>query len=234
MKVKDWLILLLIPVICFGIYSTAYEKGITKQLRKELKQQAKEVMEVIDAKDTKITGLESVIKERDKKLVDIDNRLSGLNDDIKRWKEDAIYWKDKADRAAPEELVADVRKILNTDEVWQVPEGILFSIDAFRQVSLKLYDWKDFTEKREPAYLKGLELYKTKVFILTDDVGDLKKIILNWSEKFDVQESFNNNLMKYLKRQNKKGWWTGIKQVGVGVALGAVTVFVLKDLMVKE
>jgi len=84
MKVKDWLILLLIPVICFGIYSTAYEKGITKQLRKELKQQAKEVIEVIDAKDTKISGLESVIKERDKKLVDVNNGLDELNIDLKK------------------------------------------------------------------------------------------------------------------------------------------------------
>lgn len=231
MKVKDWLILLLIPIVCFGIYSIAYEKGVTKQLRKNLKEQATEVAGVIEEKDTEISGLESSIIERDKKLTDIDKRLNDLNVDIKKWKEDAIYWKNKAKQADPEKLIVDVREILNTDEIWQVPEGILFSIEAFRQVSLKLYDWKDFTEQREPAYLKGLELYKTKVFILTDNVGDLKEVILKWSEKFDVQESFNDNLMKYLKRQNKLSWWNSVKKVGTGIAIGAVTAFVIKDLI---
>lgn len=231
MKIKDWILIGAILVIAVGIYGLAYEKGVTKQLRKELDNKALEVQEALAKKDVQIASLWSNIEVRDRAMVKVNERLEELDADKARWKEDAIYWKNKAEEAPPETLVADVRAILGTDEVWQTPEGILMSVDAFRKLSFKLYDWKDFTEKREPNYIESLQLYQTKVSVLTSDVADLKTIILSWSDKFDLQQSWNDDLMEYLKKRDSGSFWKTVKQVGTGVAIGVTTAFLLNSVL---
>lgn len=231
MKLKDWLILGLIVIVGLGIYSIAYEKGVSKELKKSLDAKQVETERLIALKDKDIEELWTNINERDKQLVAVNNRLDVLDADRAKWKEDAIYWKDRAEEAPPETLVADVRELLGTDEVWQTEDGILFSLEAFRNVSLKLYDWKDFTQRREPSYIESLELYKTKVYVLTGDIADMKLIMKGWSEKFTIQTNATTDLRDYLEKQEKKGFWKDVKQIGTGIAIGALTAFVIKDVI---
>ena len=116
MKIKDWILIGAILVIAVGIYGLAYEKGVTKQLRKELDNKALEVQEALAKKDVQIASLWSNIEVRDRAMVKVNERLEELDADKARWKEDAIYWKNKAEEAPPETLVADVRAILGTDD----------------------------------------------------------------------------------------------------------------------
>jgi hypothetical protein len=231
MKIKDWTILALILVVAVGIYSIAYERGVTKQLRKELDQKATETEEAIKLKDSEIEDLWDNIRKRDEQLLAVNDRLDELDEDRERWKEDAIYWKNKAEEAPPEELIADIREILGTDEVWQTEDGVLFSMNAFRQVSLKLYDWKDFTERREPNYIESLDLYKTKVYVLTSDIQDMKLIMQGWEQKFNLLQDFNEDLKTYLEKRDAGSFWKSVKQVGTGIAIGALTAFVIKDVV---
>lgn len=231
MKIKDWILIGAVLIIAFGIYGIAYEKGVSKQLRRQLNDKALEVEHALAKKDKEISSLWSGIEERDRGLIAVNDRLDELGSEKAKWKEDAIYWKNKAEEAPPQTLVADVRMILNTDEVWQTPDGILMSVEAFRQLSFKLYDWKDFTENREPNYIESLELYQTKVYVLTSDVADLKKIIISWSDKFDLQQSWNDELMEYLKKKDSGGFWRTVKQVGTGVAIGVTTAFLLNGVL---
>lgn len=231
MKLKDWLILGLVIIVGLGIYGIAYQNGVSKQLRKELNEKGKETERLIAEKDKDIEELWTNINERDKELVAVNSRLDELDADRDRWKEDAIYWKDRAEEAPPETLVADVREILGTDEIWQTEDGILFSLDAFRSASLKLYDWKDFTQRREPNYIESLELYKTKVYVLTEDIQDMKKIMMGWEAKFTLQENFNKDLRDYLETRDKGSFWKSVKQIGTGIAIGAVTAFIIKDVI---
>lgn len=231
MKIKDWILIGAVLIIAFGIYGIAYEKGVSKQLRRQLNDKALEVEHALAKKDKEISSLWSGIEERDRGLIAVNDRLDELGSEKAKWKEDAIYWKNKAEEAPPQTLVADVRMILNTDEVWQTPDGILMSVEAFRQLSFKLYDWKDFTENREPNYIESLDLYKTKVYVLTSDISDLKKIIIGWSDKFDLQQSWNDELMEYLKKKDSGGFWRTVKQVGTGVAIGVTTAFLLNGVL---
>ena len=231
MKIKDWILIGAVLVIAIGIYGMAYEKGVSKQLRRELDAKALEVTHALAKKDKEISSLWSAIEARDKVLTKVNDRLTVLDADKAKWKEDAIYWKKKAEEAPPETLVADVREILETDEVWQTPDGILMSISAFRRLSLRLYDWKDFTERREPNYVESLQLYQTKVSVLTSDVADLKTIITGWSSKFDLQQAWNDDLMEYLKKKDSGSFWKTVKQVGTGVAIGVTTAFLLNSVL---
>lgn len=231
MKVKDWILIGAILVIAFGIYSMAYDNGVMKQLRKELDQKAKDAVEAIAKNDAEIASLDSNIQERNGELIELHGKLDKLNADKEMWKEDAIYWKEKAKEAPPEVLVVDVRAILETDEVWQTPDGIMFSLEAFRKVSLKLYDYQEFVLEREPNYLKTIDLYKTNIYLLTGNIGDMKTIISDWSDKFDIQQTWNDDLMTYLKKRDKGSWWKTVQKVGTGIAVGVVTAYVIKDVI---
>ena len=225
------LILVLVVICVLGIYSIAYEKGVTKQLRKELNTKAEETAEEIGLKDNEIWDLWSNIRERNTQLIAVNDRLNTLDKDRDKWKEDAIYWKTKAEEAKPEELIDDIRAILETNEIWKVEDGILFSMNAFRKVSEKIYDWKDFSLKREPGYKETINLYKNKVFVLTKDISDMNKIIKGWDEKYTLQKVFNDDLTEYLKKSDKGSFWKSVKQVGTGIAIGAITAFVIDGVL---
>jgi hypothetical protein len=216
-------------VIILGIFYIGYQRGQEKQMKKVLEAKEKEVTEVIKERDKELWNKEKEIVALNKKLEEVNERLDGLAEERTRWKEEAEKWKKKASEAPPETLIADIREILGTTEVWLVEDGILFSVDAFRKVTEKLYDWEDFTLVREPNYKQTIENYKTKVYLLTDSNGLLKEQIQTLSDIRALQKVWNEEMKAFIVKSSGSSFWSTLKNIGTGIAIGAFGVIILVD-----
>jgi len=223
---KYWFAGLLILVIFFGVYNAGVERGKKKELLKRLDQQEQAMNEQLDEKVQANEVLSKRNVEIESTLAKVTERLSFLESERASDKARIEELEAQAMNAPPESLIADMRKILDTEEVWLTDAGVVMSMNAFRQMSFKIYDWQDFTLKREPNYVETIEQYKIDVYLLNEEVGNLKIQVKNTSDMVDLQKIFNDELKDVIKKEIKPGFWNDIKKIGTGVAIGTTIVLI--------
>jgi len=227
---KNWLSIALFLIILIGIASMAYEKGVTKQLRKSLNEKERVYLENISGKQLEIDRLHENNLEIKTKILELGEKFDTFAAEKAEWKEREKELEKKAYTAPPEHLIVDLKRILDTDEIWQVTDGILFSIESVRKLSSKLYDWEDFTLKREPIYLEEISTYKTNVYLLNQEIRNLNSEIQNTNDIVKAQEAFNRELKEYLSKRDRASFMDSVRKIGTGIAIGATTAFLIKEL----
>jgi len=228
-KISGWIIGILAILVVAGIFYIGYERGQQKEMKKALDALEVKTIEEISIKDEEIEKRNDQIKELEKALVRVNERLDILDEEKAKWKEEAEKWKEKASEATPETLIVDIREILETNEVWLVEDGVLFSVDAFRKVIEKLYDWRDFTLVREPNYKQTIETYKTKVYLLTDSNRLLKEQVKSLGDIRALQQTWNEEMKQYIVKSSGSNFWSTVQKVGTGIAIGAFGIAILGD-----
>jgi len=236
---KYWFIGLIILVItCFAVYQSGKTRGQMKQMLKTLEVMEKDTKGLRDGLEKANSELEktnSVIEEKIGKVdAKIDERFDKIEADrVKDTKrlDDLV---ERSEDLPPEDLVSDIRSILGTNDVWKTDDGIVFSVTAFRSVSQKLYDWKDFTAIREPRYKQELiditDFYKTKIYLLQDENTNLKSMVKNSNDMISAQDIFMKEMKKFIVHEMDKGFWGTVSKVGNVVALGVGAVYIIKDI----
>ncbi len=230
---KILFIILAIWCILFGISSVVglinnnkqYEARI-ESLDKVISQKEsfiKAEQEIIKGLEGEIKRIEVVVEEKDKA------RAKGEKENA-RIKRDRDKWKEKVENLPASVVVIETRIILETKEVWEKPDGILFSLTAAKDNLAILGDfslveedrdkWKDNYNiaKSEIGNLKVIIVKERKAKVAKDrQIFSLKGINVKWEEKFNLSES-----------QKRKRWWKGIKTgVIAGSLVGLLFGFVL-------
>lgn len=218
-------VVLLVLVV---IWVSSFYKAKQKELLNKLNDKEVEMVQEIGIRDEQLLAKEKQLIEINSRLIEFGKQLDSLEVDRDNWKEEAKVWEQKAKEASPESLVADVRDILGTDEVWVMDDGICFSINAFRLVSEKLYDWKDFYQNREPNYLETIKVYEIKCFVLNEKINLKDEQIQDLKDIRVLQEEWNKEMKEYIISRNKNDLWSTMKQVGTGIGIGVLCVLILK------
>ena len=232
--IKDFLkknsLIVVILGILFG--TLIVDSCDDKIYRKEVKQQIQEL------KDDRDQELQKKILENEilqAKNGQLEGQLTQINGKIVILEQERAEDKDrikdlelKAQESAPESLVEDMKGILGTNEIWLTTEGVVLSVDAFRKVSSKLYDWEDFTLVREPRYLEELAQYKISVFVLEEQKVLLYKQIETKQDMINIQTNFEGQFEDLINKKLKSDFWGSVKQVGTGIAIGGLLVLIVK------
>ncbi len=168
-----------------------------------------------------IKGLEGEIKRIEVVVEEKDKARAKNEKDIVRIKRDRDKWKEKVNSLPASVVVIETRIILETYEIWEKPDGILFSLTAAKDNLAILGDfslveedrdkWKDNYNiaKSEIGDLKGIVVKKDG--IITKKDGQLSKkdgIIEEWKGKFNLSNS-----------QKRKSYWKGAKAGGIVVGI---------------
>jgi len=227
-NISGWIIGILAIVMVAGIFYIGYERGQRKELKKALDALGEKTIEDIAIKDEEILKRDKEILELNKRLITVSERIDGLEADREEWKEEARKWKEKASQAPPETLVVDIRGLLGTEEVWLVEDGILFSMDAFRKVAEVVYDWNDFSLKREPNYIQTIETFKTKVYLLGQSNQLKEEQIRGLTDIRALQKQWNEEMQQFIVKSTRGSFWSTVKTIGTGIAIGALGVMILE------
>jgi hypothetical protein len=228
-KISNGIIGILTIVLVAGIFYIGYERGQRKELKKALDVLGEKTREEIAIKDEEILKREERILEMEEKLIGVNERLDRLAEEREEGKKREEEWKRRANDALPDTLVKDLRELLGTEEIWVIPdEGILFSMDAFRKVAEVVYDWNDFSLKREPNYIQTIETFKTKVYLLGQSGAMKDAQILDLKDIRASQEEWNRQMQVFIEKNTGGGFWVTVQKVGTGIAIGALGVLILK------
>ena len=217
---KNWLKIII--VIGIGLIVIHYfdVRILNKLYKKKI-----EILDVgIKKKERKIEAIEGInsdlMDERKKAKAASDKKIRKMKDNQKkalaRISAESDKWKARVKEMPASTVVIKIRTILKTDEVWERPDGILFSLVAARDCLAVLGDfslvkerdqWKDDYHKAMDRIKEKDDIIATDEFIFYnfDAICFTKDgIIEREREKFSLSEN-----------QNKASWWRGVKQGGL-------------------
>lgn len=156
-------ILIVIIVVCIAF--AGYQYGVRKEAGKAAKlledraiaaeEKAEDMIEKTLKRDIEIMKEN---KERDRLIA----KTKAENKELEKKRREDAKRMEKLEKklqvAVPETLLEATREVLDTNEVWWNEERQLFefSLAAFRELTIKLVDWEDFTLTREPDYKKQI------------------------------------------------------------------------------
>jgi uncharacterized protein YlxW (UPF0749 family) len=222
------IIMILMLIVAWGIYDRGVQKGKIKEVLKTIKAMEKQSAEEIADKIKTIEKLQDDKLTLNKELTKVNQKINDLEAQRRLDREKIKELETKAQELPPESLVADMRDILETEEIWMMEDGILLSENAFRKIAFKVYDWQDFTLSREPRYMQELEQYKTNVYLLQQSIANLEQQNRERQGIIDTQKALNEDLKDFIKSKTKPGLWDTVKQVGTGIAIGTTVILILK------
>lgn len=203
---KNWIpIIGVVAVLAFVIMGTDAIVGVLgyrSQIRK-LDKSIAEKEKDIKKSEGKVEDLWQGIADRDGIIAERDKKLREKDVEIKAVRDERDAWKDKVEEMAPSEVVTETRKVLNCANIFERPDGVLFTLDCARinlralrtgEFSLAMPDIKKLKDK--------VALQDANMLDLKLDIVDLKGIIVekdeqiagergiskDWKEKFDLSE----------------------------------------------
>lgn len=232
---KNWIpITGVFIVLVFAIVGTDAILGVLSyrsQIRKLDKSIAEKEKDIRES-EAEVEDLWQTIAERDDAIAERDKNLREKDAEIRTVREERDSWKGKVKKMTPSEIVIETRGILNCANIFERPDGVLFTLACARinlralrtgEFSLAMPDIRKLEEK--------VALQNTNIFDLKGEVGDLKGIILekdsiiadergisdDWKDKFDLSE-----------KRGKKARAKGRKEGSVfGAIIGGIIGFLL-------
>ena len=223
---KNWGWILVTIIMIWGFFSVLDMAKNNKQYKEEIENldiDIQRLESVNEIKEGIIADLRIVRTEEnaaaDKKIAEMKENQKR---ELARIGSERDEWKAKVKDMPPSVVVVEIRAILKTDEVWERPDGILFSLVAAKDCLAILGDFS-LVEERDrwkDDYFKAMDVIKEKdniiaidefIFDYFDDICFTKDgIIGKEREKFRLSE-----------KRNRQSWWRGIK---AGAPIGGAVV----------
>ena len=208
MRISITNIILLAAVLVLGVMSLtdcSGDKGLIKDLKKEL--------------DEKVEVYKGQIESRDKKIDSIRSVLSDIDTDL-----DTIYVEIEKDRKRSSELIDEAknRTVEEADSIlkskYETSVGIITDLALFDSLKLEFKSLVAVQEKTEE------KLFNQKIIN-----NELKLNIVDKDEIITAREQKIEILNTELKDQKRKKYGFLLKGFVIGVPVGVVTYLVLKD-----
>ncbi len=230
---KNWpllgLGLLLIIYLGTSIDSCVSDRNYRKEI-KALNNDNAVLKMANDFKDRENKDLRKSIIVTEEEIVGIRKNLREKEGRIRYLVGKNTEWRDKVKNMPASIIVIETRQALQTEEVWEREDGVLFSLSAARtnlnvlgQFSLLEEERKTLTEAYELSRIENAKLRQIIKFErtisanLTEQRANDQLIIGNWRDKFDLSED-----------QRKRARGKGRKEGGIlGFIIGLAAGFFL-------
>ncbi len=201
---KNWLFLLLWMVgsmlIITNVIGYFEERNYQKEI-KGLNQDIKVLESANDFKERENKDLRKSIMATEEENAIIRTELQGKNRRIREIMGERNEWRDRVRNMPASVVVIETRQALQTEEIWEREDGVLFSLSAARtnlnvlgQFSLLEEERKTLTEAYELSRQENTKLRQIIKFErtisanLTEQRANDQLIIGNWRDKFDLSE----------------------------------------------
>jgi len=233
---KNWPLVAIWFVCIFLIYATSESCIDTLNYKKQIRQLNKSISEKqknIEDSEVVIGKLRNGISERDESIAKRDGLIREKDGEIAVIRKEKDAWKGKVEEMTPSEVVINTRKVLNCANIFERPDGVLFTL-ACARVNLQALRTGEFSFANEEVkkleekvtdmtakdLMKDTQILDLESVILLKDkqIIGLKGVIKDWKEEFDLSEGRNK---KARKKGRKEGSIVGfiIGLVG-GILLG--------------
>lgn len=227
---KNWLKIILIAVIVWTACFVYLDSKIAeKQYKENIENLDIDVQRLRSVNKSIRSVNDALRKARAKEKAAADKKIAELEENQKRELvrigTERDEWKAKVKDMPPSVIVVEIRTILKTDEIWERPDGILFSLVAAKDCLAILGDFSIAEERDQwrEDYFKVMGVIKDKdniiaisdeIIIGIDDINfNLEKIIEKKDEKFKLSEG-----------RNRQMYWKGARTGGIA---GGILGFVL-------
>lgn len=230
---ENWLKIIIVLVIAWLIIAYLDGKIKDKQYRKNIEDKNIEIAKG-EKKVKVIMGMNDDLRdERKKAKAASDKKIAKMKEnqrkELARIGLELDGWKARVKEMPASTVVIKIRTILKTDEVWERPDGILFSLIAARECLAVLGDFSLVKERDQwkADYNEAMSIIKEKddiiatdefIFYNFDAICFTKDgIIEKEREKFSLSEG-----------RNRASWWRGVKSGGLVLGIiGFIGGFVL-------
>jgi prefoldin subunit 5 len=199
---------ILVGIVALALVFVGYLWKDGQANKQMLKMQENQHKQEIDSLKKQIDLLEVSLVESRQAIVQ-------LQEDARKNREELGRQLADLRKATPDKLVDEAKRILNTDEIWLVQNHIEFSIAAFRENVVRLYDWENFTLVREPNYDKQLAEKDTLI------AGLEQKVKLLEQQQKSI-EGWNKDLKDFISKQNRKTFLQKVMYVVGAFSIGYV------------
>lgn len=217
--------LISIFLICSSIDSCVGKLNYKKEI-KALNNDIAILESANDFKDRENRGLRKSIVAIEEDNVGLRTELQGKDRRIREIMGERNEWRDRVRNMPATVVVIETRQALQTEEIWEREDGVLFSLSAARtnlnvlgQFTLLEEERKTLVEAYELSRIENVNLQKIIIAErvisanLTEQRANDQLIIGNWRDKFDLSEGMR-----------KKARTKGRKE---GTALGGLFVTIL-------
>jgi len=213
---KNWPIVAIWFVCIFLIYATMESCIDTLNYKSQIRKLNKSISEKeksIEDSEVAIGKLREGISERDESIAKRDGLIREKDGEIAVIRKERDSWKGKVEEMTPSEIVVNTRKVLNCANIFERPDGVLFTLacarvnlDALRsgEFSFANEEVNKLNEKIADMTAKDLDkdanIVDLEDIILEkdDQIADERGISTDWKDKFTLCEGEK-------KKARKKG-----------------------------
>jgi len=189
-------------LIFMSIESCVSELNYKKQIRK-LNQSISEKEKNIKASENKVDDLWKKVRASDDRIAERDEAIKKKDEEIASIRKERDSWKGKVEEMTPSEIVVETRKVLNCANIFERPDGVLFSLECAKvnlralntgEFSLAMEDVKKLEEKIALMDASMLDLrvqitdFKGIIAEQKTQIADERGISADWKEKFTLSE----------------------------------------------
>jgi len=219
MKINKISVVLIGIILIFAI-SLGYFWADGKAKTRLMKEVTKEKQSQINALSNNINSLKEIADIQGAQIVEARQDLLDLRSEMKI--RDREHEKELIDleKAPPEILISEAQRIVDTEEIWQRDNEIVFSLSAFKKTTVKLFDG----EYCRLTKVKDLENQLAKAFETivkqAEENGILKIIIEKSDERFKIQDLLVKDYQGFIRQQKSLSFFNGLIKFGLGGVTG--------------
>ena len=214
--------LILVLVLITAFVAMGYFWGQSNYQKSQLELVEKTYKEKLGEYQQRILELQTVIDNYGKEVKVYQQKVAELSTKVSENQQKLEEAKNKLKEAPPEHLIQEVCRILQTENLYLTQSGVEFSLSAFRETTIKLLEWEDFSLKREPLYRKELKLKDKIIAAQKKQIDNLILLNRTLEDKYSTLEGLSREWKEYIvKRERRSRFSTFLGIVG-GVCLGFV------------
>jgi len=214
---KEKVIWIVVVLAAVGLFLNYRDTQGLKKILKEREAKAEAKVAELEKVNVKLYADNT---EREKKIAQYSVVIEGLRTDIQKANKKTAEVVARLQTAPPDELLAETRRILATDQVWLRPAGAEFSLLAFRDNTGKLIEWENFSLVVVPKLVAETEWKARKIDEQADEISNFKIIDAGRIQQLEAVRGIVTDLKEYIKIENRKGLVNTLIKVGAGILIG--------------
>ena len=217
---KVTLILILILVAAF--VGMGYFWGRSNYQKSQLELVEKTYEEQLEKYQQRILELQDVIDDYGEEVRVYQQKITELSTRVSENQHQLEEARKKLREAPPEHLIQEARRILQTKNLRLTQQGVEFSLSAFRETTIKLLEWENFSLKREPLYREELRLKDKIIATQKKQIDSLLLLNKTLEGKYSTLESLSKEWKEYIVKRERRSRFSTFLGIAGGVCLGFV------------
>lgn len=192
---RHWILIVICTVVIFMLWSGISDIVQVLKYKSQIRKQDKLITEknkAIKKSEKREKALLERIENRDARIAEKDEKLAEYEHKIEVIAEERDEWKKKVENMPPTMIVIETRRRLNCNDIWERPDGVLFSLSCAR-TNLKLLGDFSLTIKERDELKKKTTEHVAKEVDQAAQIIDLKSLVIEKEDQLTNQKGISAN-----------------------------------------